>query len=181
MFAPSRRFSTLDALPAYAAVDYNPLAFIGFLMEKHGYESEGFRRKLDADLVSMERKLGMTSLWSWNGLQMQDMSDYESLSKGLINCSTHLAVFENILQFEASAGEFCLETLEAFEALREKISVKRLSAPVYDSMTEHVRFHNNLADGRRNQAHSLLKRTQVQVSMVGAPNSISMRNWTNLR
>lgn len=141
----------------------NPLSFISLLFEEHGYSCEKYRAKLDKDVVEMERQTGHTSIAI---LLFRQNPDYERLTRDLNACKTSLIFMDNITLFEEKIGEFCKETLETLEVLRQERDLDTLPTGERVAATQQLDYHLNLSQLRRIQACSLERRVQTQISVV---------------
>jgi len=155
----------LARLPARQAhLRLNPLAFLSILFEEYGYMAETERARLDAEIVALERRTGMSVL-SLEPID-PDKIDYKALTEDLHVCATALISVENVVDFEVAFGAFCSEVMVLFEELRGRRGLEKLGEDENEALSQTLAYHRNKADRRRAQLQSLLKRVQTQINLV---------------
>lgn len=140
----------------------NPLTYLSVLYGEHGHDCETHRQELDRDVVAMERQTGMTSLAVYQNVE----TNYEQLTKRLHACNTNLIFFENIMNFEAAAGQFIKQTLIKLESLQEEAGIAPDASNAYTILVQHMDYLINASEMRRYQAQSLHRRVQTQINVV---------------
>jgi len=154
----------LERLRARPAIlQRNPLSLIGILFEEYGYSCEEYRRALDGDVATMERKTGHTSLS--NGL-FRTSPNYEKLTRDLNTCKTSLIFLDIVMAFGNDVGTFCKETLDMFETLRQERCLVTLPISDTVSAAQDLGYHLNLGQRRWVQAQALKGRVQTQINLV---------------
>jgi hypothetical protein len=141
----------------------NPLSLISILFEEYGYSCEEYRRTLDRNIVTMEKKTGHTSL---SISLFRPSPDYEKLTRDLNACKTSLIFLDNFTAFGNDVGTFCKETLNMLETLRQERCLVTLSISDTVSAAQDLDYHLNLGQRRRVQAQSLKGRVQTQINLV---------------
>lgn len=160
----------------------SPLSLPAILFETYGYTSEECRRKLDAEVVSLEVRTGMTALDTTTNVNQDGkmnyslrISDYEKMMRDLHSCNTNLIFLGNVLSFEMEFGMFCGRLFDVFEDLRGRISnnnKKEEEKGKYHSPRAKDEFHQHLAyflDSSRcrlKQTQSLRMRVESQINVV---------------
>ena len=146
-----------------------PLSLLAILFEGYGYTSEECRRKLDADVVSLEVRTGMTSLDTNPGGYSLRISDYEKMMRDLHACNTNLIFLANVLNFEMEFGTFCGRLFEVFEELRERSGEGKFhTARARDEFQQHLAYCMDSSRFRQKQTQSLRMRVKSQINVVSS-------------
>lgn len=144
-----------------------PLTLLAILFEGYGYSSEECRRKLDAEVVSLEVRTGMTSLDTNQGGYSLRISDYERMMRDLHSCKTNLIFLANVLNFEVEFGTFCGRVFEVFEQLRERTGQGSFHTPrAKDEFQQHLAYCMDSSRFRQTQIQSLRMRVKSQINVV---------------
>lgn len=157
-----------------------PLSLPAILFEGYGYTSEECRRKLDAEVVSLEVRTGMTSLDTNQGGYSLRISDYEKMMRDLHACNTNLIFLANVLNFEMEFGTFCGRLFEVFEELRERTGQGKFhTARARDEFQQHLAYCMDNSRFRQKQTQSLRMRVKSQINAVGLSLSSSRRSTSS--
>lgn len=149
----------------------SPLSLLAILFEEYGYTSEECRRRLDAEVVSLEVRTGMTSLDTnpgGNGYSLR-ISDYEKMMRDLHSCNTNLIFLANVLNFEMDFGTFCGRIFDVFEELRGRIGDGKFHTErARDEFQQHLAYCVDSSRSRQKQTQSLRMRVKSQINVVSS-------------
>lgn len=144
-----------------------PLSLPAILFEGYGYTSEEYRRRLDAEVVSLEVRTGMTALDTSQHGDSLHISEYERMMRDLHACQTNLIFLANVLNFEMEFGILCGRLFEVFEELRERTGEGNFHTPrARDEFHQHLTYCMNSSRFRQNQIQSLRLRVKSQINVV---------------
>lgn len=148
----------------------SPLSLLAILFEGYGYTSEEYRRLLDAEVVSLEVRTGMTALdtnQGSNGGYTLRIADYEKMMRDLHSCNTNLIFLANVLNFEMEFGAFCGRIFDVFEELRERVEGGKFHTErARDEFQRHLAYCVDSGRFRQKQTQSLRMRVKSQINVV---------------
>ena len=147
----------------------SPLSLPAILFEGYGYTSEECRRRLDAEVVSLEVRTGMTSLDTNQGGSGYSLriSDYERMMRDLHSCNTNLIFLANVLNFEMEFGAFCGRIFDVFEELRGRIGEGKFHTErARDEFQRNLAYCVDSSRFRQKQTQSLRMRVKSQINVV---------------
>lgn len=149
----------------------NPLALLNVIYDVYGRDCETARKCADDEVVSIELSTGMSSLKVQAPQQAE--RDIAELNKASHAANTSLIFLDNVINFDVVLGKFIKEIFMKLETMRQRRNVEPIPIPVSQVIHDNIDFLITLAALRRQQAQSLHRRVQSQISVVSKANQAS--------
>jgi hypothetical protein len=169
-----------DVWAAEQKLRASPLHFLTILLDRYGCRNEARREYLDARLVELEDKMGVSPFISTT----QSSSSYpetctdseESIIHELHDNNTRLIWLSGTINFEIKALDFAMSLIESFDKLSKDGSGSPvdLTAPCA-VMLEELKSLKSSAELRQFQRHNLQLRAETRTAMVRCPFSLPPR------
>ena len=144
-------------------VHTHPLMIMVLLLEQYGTNLQTFRNELDRQLVQLERRLGLNSLFH-APTATSDPTKLEQLNKDVHTCNMGMIVLELKMNFELELARFSRETLDKFEQCCKDSGGRSTDAQSLAQISDQIGCLTNRSDLNKAQLQSLLKRIQAQIS-----------------
>ena len=156
----------------------NPLTILAILFTDVGRACGSECHHTFCEVYGIESKTRMTALKLSPVSPEPASMDYGQLNKDIHVCNVYLTMFDQISDFEQSLGKFVKETLNKFEAAREK---RGLEPSSHDALYQYIDYRLNAVAMRLVDIRSHQRRCQSQMSVVShSPHSYTWRVGTSL-